>query len=55
MLILTRKKNEVIRIGEHIQIVVMEMNQYGQGRVRLGISAPKNVAIYDKKRQEKNP
>jgi len=43
MLILTRRRGERIRIGEHIQVVVTEMRR---GLVRLGISAPPGVAIF---------
>jgi carbon storage regulator len=43
MLILTRKRGEQIRIGEHIQVVVTQMRH---GLVRLGISAPPGVPIY---------
>ena len=40
---LTRRRGERIRIGEHIQVVVTEMRR---GMVRLGISAPPGVAIF---------
>ena len=43
MLILTRKRGERIRIGEHIEVVVTEMRR---GHVRLGISAPPGVPIF---------
>ena len=43
MLILTRKRGERIRIGEHIEVVVTEMRR---GLVRLGISAPPGVPIF---------
>jgi len=42
MLVLTRKQNEKIRIGENITITVIRMK--GKG-VRLGIEAPKNVNV----------
>jgi len=43
MLILSRKKNEIIRIGDDIKIVVVEI---GNGRVRIGIDAPKDISIH---------
>lgn len=42
MLILTRKKNETIDIGDNIKIVVVETRG---DKVRLGIVAPKEVAV----------
>ena len=42
MLVLTRKLNERIRIGEDIEIVVLGL---WNGRVSLGIAAPKDVHI----------
>lgn len=43
MLALTRKKDEAIMIGDHIEIKILDV----QGdKVRLGISAPKDVNIY---------
>jgi carbon storage regulator len=43
MLIVTRKKNESILIGDSgIKITVIET---GDGRVKLGIDAPKDVRI----------
>ncbi len=43
MLVLTRKVGERINIGDDINVCVIEINK---GNVRLGIEAPKNVAIY---------
>lgn len=42
MLVLSRKKNEVIRIGENITIKVVEMKG---GQVKLGIEAPRHVSV----------
>jgi len=42
MLVLTRKQNEKIRIGDNITITVVRMK--GKA-VRLGIEAPKNVNV----------
>jgi carbon storage regulator len=42
MLILTRRVGETIRIGEDIEVTVLEVN----GRqVRIGVKAPKDVAV----------
>lgn len=43
MLALTRKKNEAIIIDDNIEIKVLEI--IGD-KVKLGISAPKEVSIY---------
>ncbi len=45
MLVLTRKKGEVIRIGDDIEITIVAAK--GE-QVKIGISAPKNVEIYRK-------
>lgn len=45
MLILARKEQETIILGNDIKITVMEVKD---GQVRLGIEAPKEVAIYRK-------
>ncbi len=45
MLVLSRKKNESIIVGEDIEIVVLDI----QGdQVRLGIKAPINVSVHRK-------
>ncbi|MCU0705564.1 MAG: carbon storage regulator CsrA [Fimbriiglobus sp.] len=54
MLVLTRKTNEEIIIGDNIRITVVEV---APGRVKIGISAPKSVRvdraeIHEKKQQE---
>ncbi len=43
MLVLTRKKNETIVIGENIVVMVIEIRS---DRVRLGIDAPKEVSVH---------
>lgn len=43
MLVLARKKNESILIGDQIEISVIEVKG---DQVKLGIKAPKNVAVY---------
>lgn len=56
MLILTRRIGEVIKIGDDISILILEV----QGnQVRLGIIAPREIAvhreeIYQKIQSEKN-
>jgi carbon storage regulator len=42
MLVLTRKPNETILIGDDIEVRVLNINK---GQVSLGIEAPKNVKI----------
>jgi carbon storage regulator len=43
MLILTRKLNETIMIGDRIEISVVEIRG---DHVKIGIQAPKNVKVY---------
>lgn len=43
MLILTRKRNEAIRINDDITIVVVEIRG---DKVRLGVVAPKDVPVH---------
>ncbi len=43
MLILTRKINQSIMIGDQIEIVVVEVRG---DQVKLGIKAPKNVSVH---------
>lgn len=43
MLVLTRKKDEVITIGDDIRVMVVEIRG---DKVRLGIDAPKYVAVH---------
>ncbi len=45
MLILTRKKNESIIIGDDIEIVVTRVSG---DKVRIGVAAPRNIAVYRK-------
>ena len=45
MLVLTRKVNESIQIGEDIEITVLGMNG---DQIKLGINAPKHVEIHRK-------
>jgi carbon storage regulator len=43
MLVLSRKSNESIRIGDDIVVTVVDL---GRGRVRLGIEAPKQIPVH---------
>ncbi|HEV3020873.1 MAG TPA: carbon storage regulator CsrA [Pirellulales bacterium] len=43
MLVLSRKKNEAIRISDTIKIVVVDIRG---DKVRLGIEAPKEVPVH---------
>ncbi len=43
MLVLSRKLNEAIFIGDNIKITVVDIVN---GKVRLGIEAPKNVPVH---------
>jgi len=43
MLVLSRKLNEAIKIGQDIEIVVLEVHG---DRVKLGFSAPPEVPIH---------
>lgn len=57
MLVLTRKPNEDIIIGDNIRITVVEI---APGRVKIGVSAPKSVRVdraevHEKKQQEPTP
>ena len=42
MLVLTRKVNEQIRIGQDIVITVVQL---GQGKVRIGVEAPREGPV----------
>jgi len=43
MLVLTRKVNESIVIGDNIEVTIVDVS--GK-KVRLGINAPKDVAVH---------
>ncbi|WP_066290388.1 carbon storage regulator CsrA [Bacillus sp. FJAT-29937] len=45
MLVLTRKLNEAIRIGEDIEIKILSIE--GE-QIKIGIDAPKNIEIHRK-------
>lgn len=42
MLVIRRHAGEAIQIGEEVEIVVIDC---GQGRVKLGIRAPKHIPV----------
>lgn len=49
MLVLSRKKDEVIVIGDTIKIMIVDI----QGdKVRIGIEAPKDVSVHRKEVHE---
>ncbi len=43
MLVLDRKTNQEIMIGNSIRVVVLKV---GHGKVKLGVAAPSDVTIY---------
>jgi carbon storage regulator len=43
MLILTRRAGENVMIGDDVMITVLEVKG---GQVRIGINAPRSVAVY---------
>jgi carbon storage regulator len=45
LLVLARKKNESIIIGENIEIIITEITE---DKVKIGIRAPKNMKIFRK-------
>lgn len=45
MLVLTRRRGEVITIGRDIEVMVLEIRE---DQVRLGIKAPKAVPVHRK-------
>jgi carbon storage regulator len=45
MLVLSRRRNEVLYIGDDVTITVLEVIN---GKVRLGITAPPEVPVYRK-------
>ncbi len=51
MLVLTRKEDETIRIGDAIEVTVVRVSR---DRVRIGVIAPKNVMISRKELDQKN-
>lgn len=52
MLVLSRKLNEVIFIGDNIRITVVDIDR---GKIRLGIDCPKDIPIYREEIAPKPP
>ena len=50
MLVLSRFKDESIIIGGDIEIVIVDVRS--DGKVRLGIKAPRHITVYRKEIQE---
>lgn len=55
MLILTRKVNETLMVGDDVSVTVLGIKG---GQIRVGINAPRDVAVhrqevYEKIRQER--
>jgi carbon storage regulator len=42
MLVISRKKDQKIKIGDDIEIVIVDI---GKNQVKIGIEAPKNIQI----------
>lgn len=45
MLVLTRRTNQSVMIGDDIEIVIVECKD---GSVKIGIEAPKNIKVFRK-------
>ncbi len=45
MLVLTRRENESIMIGDSIEVKLLDVKEH---QVKLGIAAPKNIAVHRK-------
>ena len=45
MLVLTRKKNQKIMIGDEIELTIVDIKNE---QIKLGISAPKHVKVFRK-------
>jgi carbon storage regulator len=45
MLVLTRKTNQSIMIGDDVEVTVLAVSR---DKIRLGIAAPKDVPVYRK-------
>jgi carbon storage regulator len=43
MLILTRRVGESIKIGDHVEVVVLGVNG---SQVRIGVNAPKDTTVH---------
>lgn len=45
MLVLSRRKDESVMVGDNIEIMVVDIQH---NKIQLGISAPKRVSVYRK-------
>jgi len=45
MLVLTRRKDESIMVGENIEVTIVDIRG---NKVRLGITAPKSISVHRK-------
>lgn len=45
MLVLTRKENESIMVGDEVEVKVLDLKE---NQVKLGIMAPRSVAVHRK-------
>jgi carbon storage regulator len=52
MLVLSRKQNEQILVGDDIEITIVEM---GRHRVKVGISAPPHVRVLRRELDKRGP
>ncbi|MDX2503668.1 MAG: carbon storage regulator CsrA [Gammaproteobacteria bacterium] len=50
MLILTRKPNESLQIGENVTITILSVNG---NQIKIGIDAPKDVGVHREEVYEK--
>lgn len=44
MLVLDRKKDKVIRVGDDIKIIIVQVK--ANGHVKIGIEAPKDIPVH---------
>jgi len=47
MLIITRRLDETLLIGDEIEVTLVQI-QLAQDQVRLGVTAPRNIGVYRK-------
>jgi carbon storage regulator len=52
MLILTRRVGETLKIGEDIEVTVLGLRG---GQVRIGINAPRDVAVHREEILDRSP
>jgi carbon storage regulator len=43
MLVIRRKRDQVIRIGDNIEVTVLEIEN---GQVKIGINAPREISVF---------